>query len=394
MKRKNKIFEIITSDENLYRAIETVNRTHRWKRGHRPNKTTLWVETTIEERKDELRKIIENGFVPKKPRVSERWDASSRKMRTITEPVQWPDQYVHHALIQALEPVMMRGMDRYCCGSIRGRGARTARASIEKWLKKDPKGTKYELCADIRHFYESLPPETVMARMRRLIKDRRALDLIWRIIKDGITLGTYTSQWFANTVLQPLDALIRQSGLCKYYVRYMDNFTIFGPNKRKLQKLRALVLEWLNANGLDLKGDWQIFHVKKEPKKGDRLPDAVGYRYGRTYTLPRKRTFLRMKRGMARCRKKLERHGRIPPNMAMSLLSRLGALKHCNSTNLYKILHKDGKITKELKRAVRNYQKEVLPWSTYLELYMKAEGNMKTSKPSGRSTAALAASAM
>ena len=94
-------------------------------------------------------------------------------------------------------------------------------------MDKDPRGTKYEFCGDIRHFYDSLQPEVVMDRMRQLIKDRRVLDLIWRVVKDGVQIGAYTSQWFANTVLQPMDRLIRESGLCKHYVRYMDNLTIW-----------------------------------------------------------------------------------------------------------------------------------------------------------------------
>ncbi len=119
-------------------------------------------------------------------------------------------------------------------------------------MDKDPRGTKYEFCGDIRHFYDSLQPEVVMDRMRQLIKDRRVLDLIWRVVKDGVQIGAYTSQWFANTVLQPMDRLIRESGLCKHYVRYMDNLTIFGSSKRKLKKLRVLVETWLNAHQLRL----------------------------------------------------------------------------------------------------------------------------------------------
>ena len=106
----------------------------------------------------------------------------------------------------------MRGMDHYCCGSIRDRGPHQARAAIESWMNYDMKGTRYELCGDVRHFYDSLKPEVVMDRMRRLIKDRRVLDLIWRIVKDGVRIGSYTSQWFANTVLQPLDQMIRKAG--------------------------------------------------------------------------------------------------------------------------------------------------------------------------------------
>ena len=381
MKRAKHLFEKLISDENLKEAIKEVNRTHHWKTHHRPNACTAWVEETMPERVEELRQIIINGFVPQKPHVSKRWDVSARKWRTVSEPKQWPDQYVHHALIQVLQPVMMRGMDHYCCGSIKGRGTHYAAKAIKIWMDKDVKGTKYELCGDIRHFYDSLTTETVMNRMRQLVKDYRTLDLIERVISDGVLIGTYTSQWFANTVLQPLDMMIRQSGLCKHYVRYMDNLTIFGPNKRKLRKLKKLIENWLNAHDLKLKGDWQIFPVVKrtekkplpEPRRGlerpkGRMPDAVGYRYGRGFSIPRKRALLRMKRKIANYRKRKRLGKRILPGMASSLLSRIGQLKHCNNYNLYRMLFDGQRLQRELKQIVREAQKkETLTWNMYLE---------------------------
>lgn len=122
MKRVGNLFDRLISDENLRNAINEVNRTHHWRTHHRPNKCTAWVEETKEERIIELRKIIVEGFEPKEPHVTQRWDASAQKWRTVSEPAQWPDQYVHHALIQVLQPKMMAGMDFYCCGSIRDRG--------------------------------------------------------------------------------------------------------------------------------------------------------------------------------------------------------------------------------------------------------------------------------
>lgn len=377
MKRVGRLFENLISDKNLTRAIDEVNRTHHWKAHHRPNECTAWVEETKAERVAELREIIACGFEPKEPRVTRRWDTSAQKWRTIHEPAQWPDQYVHHALIQILQPKMMQGMDYYCCGSIRGRGPHRERKAIEKWMEHDRRGTKYEFCGDIYHFYESLKPEVVMERMRQLFKDRHVLDLIWRVIKDGILIGAYTSQWFANTTLQPLDRLIRESGLCRHYARYMDNLTVFGSNKRKLRKLRALVEEWLNAHQLRLKSDWQIFPAVKQeekvllesPRRGyarakGRMPDAVGYRYGRGYTIPRKHNLLRIKQCIARYRKRK----RITAAAAASLLSRLGQLSHCNNYNLYRMIFGGERIVRELKNVVRKQQrKEELTWSTYLE---------------------------
>ena len=124
MKRVNNLFDKIISNDNLLNAITTVNKTHRWFRNHKPNKCTVWVEKTKDERVEELKRIIIEGFKPKKPRVTKRWDVNARKTRIVNEPAQWPDQYIHHALVQVLQPIIMRGMDRYCCGSIQKVGVR------------------------------------------------------------------------------------------------------------------------------------------------------------------------------------------------------------------------------------------------------------------------------
>lgn len=381
MKRVNHLFEKLTTDDNLLRAIDEVNRTHHWHSHHRPNLCTAWVERTKPQRIQELREILISGFTPQKPRTMQHYDVNAKKWRTICEPVQWPDQYVHHALIQVLQPVMMRGMDPFCCGSIHGRGTHYEQGAIKKWMKKDQKGTKYELCCDIHHFYQSLKPEIVLSRMRQLVKDWRIINLIERVLSDGVQIGAYTSQWFANVTLQPLDQLIRQSGCAKHYARYMDNITIFGSNKRKLHRLLTLIDEWLKAHELSLKGDWQIFRVAddnvkvplKTPRRGftrpkGRLPDAVGYRYGRGFTLPRKYLLLRLKRAIARYQNKRRRGENVSFLMAAGLLSRIGMLKHCNNYHIYQMLYGGRRIVRKLKNIVRaNQRKEMMAWNTFLE---------------------------
>lgn len=373
MKRTGNLWNTLVSDENLSRAITVVNRGHHWLKGHKPNRCTAWVEETLAERRKELRKIIEDGFIPKPPKISRRWDASAQKWREISEPVLWPDQYVHHALIQVLEPTMMRGMDRFCCGSIKGRGVHYGMKAIKKWMKKDVKGTKYCLTMDIRHFYQSLKPEVVMDRMRQLVKDHRVLDLVERVTQDGILIGAFTSQWLANTTLQPLDHLIREGGFgVTHYLRYMDNFTVFGRNKRKLRKLISRVREWLAEHGLEIKGDWQIFPT------ASRMPCALGYRYGRGYTLPRKHNLLRMKRCVQRYRKGRAEHKPCSFKRASALISRLGTLQHCNNFRLYKRLFRGEKLLKQLKVYIRLYNNGGLEtWS----MYLARRARLKFSRP-------------
>ena len=100
---------------------------------------------------------------------------------------------------------------------------------------KNEKATRYCAELDIKHFYPNIKPRHVVDSLKRIIKDRRVIDLAERIIRQGILIGFYTSQWFANLVLQDLDELIRRYST--HYIRYMDNMTIFHSNKRKLRKL-------------------------------------------------------------------------------------------------------------------------------------------------------------
>lgn len=352
MKREGRLFEKLVSEENLRQALLEVNRTHRWCKNHQPNRVAERVEADIDGHIIKLQELLEKGFEPGKIRTTTRWDKSAGKWRDISEPQLWPDQYVHHALIQVLEPVMMRGMDTYCCGSIRGRGIEYGRKAVEKWMEQDEKGTKYCLELDIHHFYDSLKPEITTARLKELVKDRRVLDIVEAITDDGILIGSYTSQWFANTVLQPLDRLIRESGLCTHYLRYMDNFTIFGPNRRKLRKLFYQIADWLKGHCLEPKKNWQVFPTKT------RLPTALGYRYGKGYTLIRKRNLLRLKRQLSRLRHKREYHQFITAAFASGLLSRLGQLKHARSVWFFK-KHSASGVQKFLKNIVRKYQRKV-----------------------------------
>lgn len=328
MKREGRLFPILVSDDNILTAIDTVNKTHRWCKSHRPNQTVKWVERTKPERVEELRRILSEGFVPSTVKIRTIYDKSSGKYRQICEPKLWPDQYVHHALVQVIQPAIMRGMDYWCCGSIPGRGTARGTRGIQRWMREDSKGTKYCAELDIHHFYQTLKPEVVMTQMARIIKDRRVLERVRDTLRDGVPIGHYCSQWYANAVLEPLDHMIREKLGVRHYVRYMDNFTLFGPSKKTLHKAVREIDNWLKAQGMCLKSNWQVFPVKA------RMPNAMGYRFGRNYMLPRKKSVLRFKRLCRRVRKRMQ-YGKSPSYaQACSLMSRYGWLKHSNSCRL------------------------------------------------------------
>ena len=87
------------------------------------------------------------------PLKRRRWDRNADsgkgKWRDINEPLLWPDQYVHHAVVQPMIPHIMRSMDRYCIASVPGRGNSYGVKALKKWMKNDVEGTKYCCECDI-----------------------------------------------------------------------------------------------------------------------------------------------------------------------------------------------------------------------------------------------------
>lgn len=347
MKRVNDLFPKLISDENILLAITEVNRTHRTHKG-RLNKVVMWVERTLPERIEELRQMMLDGFEPSPARCIKRYDHSAGKWRDICEPKLYPDQYVHHMIVQVLQPVMMRGMDYWCCGSIRGRGTIRGIKGIKKWFKNDRKNMKYAAELDIYHFYDSLTPEVVMRRLRQLIKDEKMFSVIECLLQSGIMIGAYYSQWFANTTLQPLDHMIRQELKIKHYVRYMDNITLFGNNKKKLHKAIKAIDGWLNIHGMKLKGNYQVFRTDK------RAVTAMGYRFDSRKVLLRKRTLLRLKRKLRSFYRKTDKKKSVTFREAAGLISRLGMLRHCNSRSIRERYVRNG-TEYALKSVIRRY---------------------------------------
>lgn len=346
-KRASHIMENIAAEENVRLAILNVNA------AHHKRSVCRWVERTLDERVAELQRMVQDpGWTANPPRKFAFYDKSAGKWRDeVCEPPIWPDQYIHHMIVQALEPVLMKGMDYWCCGSIPGRGISHGMRGIKRWLREDKKGTRYAAELDIKSFYKSIQPKYVIRWLARKIKDKPVLRLIWAVIKDGIKIGYYISQWMANAMLQPLDHLIREKTEVSHYIRYIDNITIFASSKRKLHRAVKAISEWLHGVELRLKENWQVYKVDT------RMVTALGYRYDHEKVLLRKRNLLRLKRQLARAYKRIDRGKPLAVSMAAGLLSRIGQLRRCDSQRLRRRLVRPG-LLKILKDVVRKHSRE------------------------------------
>lgn len=291
-----------------------------------------------------LRRLILDGtYEPSPYKECHIIDRGSKKHRVLHKPKFFPDQCIHHAVIRLIKPKLKSRLDTYAISGITGKGTGYGYKAICRWLSKDPRHTKYCLKCDVRHCYENIKPEVIMKIFQKFIKDKKYLALMKKIAYShtSLPLGNYTSSWIENLVLLELDKICHAN--CAHYLRYVDDFILLGPNKKKLRNMLLKISLCLAEQGLWLKKNYQIFPVDK------RGIDMLGFRFYHTHTLLRKRALLGFLRVIRKWKK------RKTPFRARSLLSRIGNTKWYASKN-FKEKYLKGISRKELRRyANRSY---------------------------------------
>ena len=254
-------------------------------------------------------------------------EGANRKERRISIPQFFPDQIIQWAVLLQIIPILEKGMDPFCCGSVPGRGRDYARRHIQRWLEHDPRGTKYCLKLDVHHFYPSIRHDQLKAMLRRKFKDKKLLRLLDLIIDSapGLPIGNVTSQWLANFYLQGFDHFVREQLHVKYYVRYMDDMVVFGPNKRKLGRTKGVAEAYLNSLGLVLNPKWQKFRTDS------RGLDFLGFRFFHGKTILRRAVMLKISRKVRQTAKKKSWN----PHNCKSILSYLGWFQHTDNYKMY-----------------------------------------------------------
>lgn len=320
MKSYNHLYEQYISDENYDLAVCNATK-HKGGKKRKFRKAQYY-----KQHKDELKpKLLHyaSHFYNMKHTPKEIYDGIRRKKRVIIVP-SMPEQIVHHMVVNVMKPIILKPMYEHAYGSLPNRGAtkgsgrhnsktKGGKEAIEKFLRDHPKDAKYCLKMDIHKFFDSVPHDKLKAMFREIIHDERFLKVLETIVdangkEVGMPIGFYTSQWFANFYLTPLDHYIKETLGAEAYYRYMDDMVIFGSNKRKLHEMRRKIDVFLNDElGLEMNPKWQVFrfeYTKRTGKTVGRHLDFMGFRFHRERTVLRRTLMLRATRKARRiCRK-------------------------------------------------------------------------------------------
>lgn len=316
--------------------------------------------------------ILKKAYKPKKcvPFIIK--DGASKKVREITSVPLFPDQVIHQLIIIAAQPVFMRGMYEYSCGSIPGRGIHKGKKYIEKIInhhrRHDKSAIKYGVQLDITKCYPSISHSHLKGQLRKKFRGKLFTWLTFAIIDSycftvvdgepvGLPIGYSTSQWLCNFELTSIDSVVKEKLKIKHYVRYMDDMIFFGRNKKKLHQAVDLIVSYAASIGLKIKRNMQVFrfdHINKQGERRGRALDFLGFRFFRDKIILRKRLALAIRRAV----KTISKMRKVTAHAALSLMSRLGWLRHCNSYNFYQKYVKPYINIRKLKGVIRRESRE------------------------------------
>ncbi len=209
------------------------------------------------------------------------------------------DRVVQGALRQVLEPIFERGFAEHSYGFRPGRGCKDALRRVTQLLAA---GYHHVVDADLKSYFDSIPHDRLMERIREKVADSRVLGLIeaflnqqvmetigpW-IPETGTPQGAVLSPLLANIYLDPLDHLMAKNGF--HMIRYADDFVILCRSRMEAERALEVVRQWTTDNGL-------VLHPEKT-----RVVDAtqrggfefLGYHFERGYRWPRKRSIKNLK---------------------------------------------------------------------------------------------------
>jgi len=203
------------------------------------------------------------------------------------------DRVVQAAVVNVMEPIFEKEFAEHSYGFRPGRGCKDALRQVDKLLKA---GYVYVVDADLKSYFDTIPHDRLLARLKERMADGRVLTLIETFLKasimdglkkwtpeEGTPQGAVLSPLLSNVYLNPLDHLVANAGF--KMVRYADDFVILCRTPDEAQRALELVRQWTSENGLTL-------HPTKTKIVDERTDgfEFLGYRFVRHLRFPRRKS--------------------------------------------------------------------------------------------------------
>lgn len=264
MKTYRNLYPQVSAFENIYRAYRKA------RKGKRGVSSTADFEFDQERELIRLRDELQTQTWQPGPYHS--FYIHDPKKRLISA-APFRDRVVHHALCNVIEPLWDTRFIFDTYANRKGKGTHAALDRCAQYARR----FQYVLQCDLKQYFPSIDHALLRAELARWIKDEAVMELCDRIIASGVgvlnkeyemqwffdsdgiggddlfavnrprglPIGNLTSQFWANVFLNGFDHFVKRELKCAGYVRYVDDFLLFGDDKKQLHQWRARVIQWL-----------------------------------------------------------------------------------------------------------------------------------------------------
>ncbi len=211
----------------------------------------------------------ENIQILRKQLIEKRLDIGDYRFFNVHDPkprdicaASFRERVLHHAIMNICDPALESYaiFDSYACR--KGKGVPKALLRARTFTRR----YDWYLKLDIRKYFDSIDHDITLALLARRFKDRDILATFKKLLETyhtktgkGLPIGNLISQHLANFYLGCFDHWIKEIRMIKGYVRYMDDFILFGDRKSILKSEFFQIMDFLKvALRLKLKDNFQL----------------------------------------------------------------------------------------------------------------------------------------
>jgi RNA-directed DNA polymerase len=205
------------------------------------------------------------------------------------------DRIVQGAVRNVIEPIFEREFAEHSYGFRPGRGCKDALRRVDSLLHE---GYTWVADVDFRSYFDTIPHDKLMERVRERMSDGRLLDLIERYLKAGVMdglkgweptergtpQGAVISPLLANLYLNPLDHMMADAG--QAMTRYADDLVVQCRSEAQANEALGRIIQWAQANGLTVHLDKT--RIVDATQRGGF--DFLGYHFERGMKWPRQKS--------------------------------------------------------------------------------------------------------
>jgi hypothetical protein len=263
MQSKSRL-KAVASLENLFLAATRARRG----KSRRPDVAEWW-QHRAQHLAGLQQELLDGSWQPKPYRF---FEIHEPKRRVIAA-APFEDRVVHHALYNLMAPLLERRFIARSFSCQVGKGTTAARECCRQLTNR----YRHVLKCDVSKFFPNIDHEILFGKLAELIHCAGVLEVIRRLLASyrigadtpaplfpgddllaatarprGLPIGNLTSQLWGNFYLDELDHWITETQRHGDYLRYTDDFLLFGDDKARLWELRTVVREQLAGVRLKL----------------------------------------------------------------------------------------------------------------------------------------------